>query len=214
MDAVAGTRDWLCESRLAVAERQPKPEFATPAVGSLGWRRCTSGEDVIRFTVVDSAGPVGLHRRVRHSGRWWPRAPASPGADGGQLLKAASHSSATWPKPGRPGGIRRNDSPISLDHAALDYCVARKRGLSVVDPRTEKSTCRGAEPGVVVFNRSPSASCNCRTPTRSAAKDGSGVAQQPTDRVHRYELPTDWSLVPSRATVGRRLKPSMRRNLA
>ena len=23
---------------------------------------------------------------------------------------------------------------------------------------------------------------------------------QPTDRVHRYELPEDWSLVPSRAT--------------
>ncbi len=89
-------------------------------------------------------------------------------------------------------------------HAALDYCLPQEAPVfRVVDPRTEEVSLSPVRAGVVVFNllakrivQLQNTYCEIRRKGRVRVLRNN----QPTDRVHRYELPEDWSLVPSRAT--------------
>lgn len=87
-------------------------------------------------------------------------------------------------------------------HAALDYCSAQNSPVfRVVDPRTEELSLTPVRAGVVVFNlvakrivQIQNTYAEIRRRGRVRVLEGN----QPTTRVHRYELPADWSLVPSR----------------
>lgn len=88
-------------------------------------------------------------------------------------------------------------------HAALDYCVAHEAPIfRVVDPRTEEISLSPVRAGVVVFNLLAKRIVQLQNTYSEIRRKGRVRLvrnNQPTDRVHRYELPEDWSLVPSRA---------------
>jgi hypothetical protein len=87
-------------------------------------------------------------------------------------------------------------------HAALDYCVAQDAPVfRVVDPRTEEISLSPVRAGVVVFNLLAKRIVQLQNTYSEIRRKGRVRVvrnNQPTDRVHRYELPEDWSLVPSR----------------
>ena len=89
-------------------------------------------------------------------------------------------------------------------HAALDYCVPQEAPVfRVVDPRTEEISLSPVRAGVVVFNLLAKRIVQLQNTYSEIRRKGRVRVlrnNQPTDRVHRYELPADWSLVPSRAT--------------
>lgn len=88
--------------------------------------------------------------------------------------------------------------------AALDYCLpADAPVFRVVDPRTEEMSLSPVRAGVVVFNLLAKRIVQLQNTYSEIRRKGRIRVlwnNQPTGRVHRYELPADWSLVPSRAT--------------
>jgi hypothetical protein len=87
-------------------------------------------------------------------------------------------------------------------HAALDWCVAQEAPVfRVVDPRTEEVSLSPVRAGVVVFNLLAKRIVQIQNTYSEIRRKGRVRVvrnNQPTDRAHRYELPEDWSLVPSR----------------
>ncbi len=87
-------------------------------------------------------------------------------------------------------------------HAALDYCAPHEAPVfRVVDPRTEEVSLSPVRAGVVVFNLVAKRIVQLQNTYSEIRRKGRVRLvrnNQPTDRVHRYELPPDWSLVPSR----------------
>jgi hypothetical protein len=87
-------------------------------------------------------------------------------------------------------------------HAALDYCLPQQTPVfRVVDPRTEELSLTPVRAGVVVFNLVAKRIVQIQNTYAEIRRRGRVRVMrnnQPTDRVHRYELPPDWSLVPSR----------------
>ncbi|MBV9543164.1 MAG: hypothetical protein JOY61_02165, partial [Chloroflexi bacterium] len=85
-------------------------------------------------------------------------------------------------------------------HAALDYCLPQESPvLRVVDPRTEEVSLSPVRAGVVVFNLLAKRIVQLQNTYSEIRRKGRVRVlrnNQPTDRVHRYELPEDWSLVP------------------
>src|SRR6266581_4817472 len=78
-----------------------------------------------------------------------------------------------------------------------------ERVLSGVDPRTEEISLSPVRAGVVVFNLLAKRIVQLQNTYSEIRRKGRVRVlrnNQPTDRVHRYELPEDWSLVPSRTT--------------
>ena len=88
-------------------------------------------------------------------------------------------------------------------HAALDYCTPQEAPVfRVVDPRTEEVSLSPVRAGVVVFNLLAKRIVQIQNTYSEIRRKGRVRVlrnNQPTDRVHRYELPPDWSLVPSRS---------------
>jgi hypothetical protein len=88
-------------------------------------------------------------------------------------------------------------------HAALDYCAAHEiPAFRVVDPRTEEVSLSPVRAGVVVFNLVAKRIVQLQNTYSEIRRKGRVRVvrnNQPTDRVYRYELPPDWSLVPSRS---------------
>src|SRR5207302_8898973 len=88
--------------------------------------------------------------------------------------------------------------------AALDYCTPQDGPVfRVVDPRTEEISLSPVRAGVVVFNLLAKRIVQLRNTYSEIRRKGPVRVlrnNQPTDRVHRYEPPEDWSLVPARAS--------------
>jgi hypothetical protein len=85
-------------------------------------------------------------------------------------------------------------------HAALDYCTPQEAPVfRVLDPRTEEVSLRPVRAGVVVFNLVAKRIVQIHNSYAEVRRRGRVRLvrnNQPTNRVHRYELPADWSLVP------------------
>ena len=115
-----------------------------------------------------------------------------------RLWATRSGCSAAW--------LCSTSTPLGqlLIHAALDYCLPQEAPVfRVVDPRTEEISLSPVRAGVVVFNLLAKRIVQLQNTYSEIRRKGRVRVlrnNQPTDRVHRYELPEDWSLVPSRAT--------------
>ncbi len=87
-------------------------------------------------------------------------------------------------------------------HAALDFCTPRDTPVfRVLDPRTEEASLTPVRAGVVVFNLVAKRIVQIQNTYAEIRRKGRVrlvVNNQPTNRMQRYELPPDWSLVPSR----------------
>ena len=73
--------------------------------------------------------------------------------------------------------------------------------FTVVDPRTEEVSLSPVRAGVVVFNLVAKRIVQLQNTYSEIRRKGRVRVvrnNQPTDRVYRYELPPDWSLVPRR----------------
>ncbi len=86
-------------------------------------------------------------------------------------------------------------------HAAFDYCRPQETPVfRVVDPRTEEESLTPVRAGVVVFNLVAKRIVQIQNTYAEIKRRGRVRVlhnNEPTNRVHRYELPPDWSLVPS-----------------
>lgn len=88
-------------------------------------------------------------------------------------------------------------------HAALDYLPAHESpAFRVIDPRTEELSLTPVRAGVVVFNLVAKRIVQIQNTYAEIRRKGRVRVMQdnrgPTDRIYRYELPPDWSLVPQR----------------
>lgn len=87
-------------------------------------------------------------------------------------------------------------------HAALEYLPAHDAPVfRVVDPRTEELSLTPVRAGVVVFNLVAKRIVqiqNTYAEIRPRGRVRLMKNNRPTDRWQRYQLPEDWSLVPSR----------------
>lgn len=87
-------------------------------------------------------------------------------------------------------------------HAALDFCPpAETPVFRVIDARTEEASLTPVRAGVVVFNLLAKRIVTIQNTYAEIRRKGRVrfvVNNRPTARVHRYELPADWQLVPSR----------------
>lgn len=97
-----------------------------------------------------------------------------------------------------------HNSPMNARwiHAALDYCEPQDTPVfRVVDPRTEEQSLAPVRAGVVVFNLVAKRIVQIQNTYSEIRRRGRVRVMRnhkPTDRVQRYELPADWSLVPNR----------------
>lgn len=87
-------------------------------------------------------------------------------------------------------------------HAAFDYCKPQEIPVfRVVDERTREVSLQPVRAGVVLFNLREKRIVQIHN-TYSEIKRKGRVrimnGKLPTNRVQRYELPPDWTLVPSR----------------
>lgn len=87
-------------------------------------------------------------------------------------------------------------------HSALDYCSPHAAPVfRVVDPRTEELSLSPVRAGVVVFNLVAKRIVQIQNTYAEVRRRGRVRVMrnnQLTGTVMRYELPADWSLVPSR----------------
>lgn len=87
-------------------------------------------------------------------------------------------------------------------HAAFDVCAPRDTPpFRVVDPLTEQTSLAPVRAGVVVFNLVAKRIVQIQNTYAEVRRKGRVRVvrgDQPTGRVMRYELPEDWSLVPTR----------------
>jgi hypothetical protein len=92
-------------------------------------------------------------------------------------------------------------SNVRWIHAAFDYCLPQDTPtFRVLDPRTEETSLTPVRAGVVVFNLVAKRIVQIQNTYAEIRRKGRVRVlrdNQPTERVHRYELPADWSLVPS-----------------
>ena len=162
-------------------------------------------KDVMRFTVIDPLGKVSfvapclvLDALVAACARS-PRtlaallAYAEPYAPG--LLQAVTSGLAVFDE---------HNSPDSLHaiHAALAALNPRDLpAFRVLDERTRQASLQPVRAGVVVFNLAEkrivqihNTYSEIRRKGRIRVQDGS----IPGARIHAYELPPDWALVPAR----------------
>jgi hypothetical protein len=83
-------------------------------------------------------------------------------------------------------------------HSALDFFAPHETPVfRVVDPRTDEISLTPVRAGVVVFNLVAKRIVQIQN-TYSEIRRRGRVRLLRSERVHRYELPPDWSLVPSR----------------
>lgn len=97
-----------------------------------------------------------------------------------------------------------HNSPVNVRwiHAALDYCSPHQAPVfRVLDPRTEELSLTPVRAGVVVFNLVAKRIVQIQNTYAEIRRKGRIRVvrdNRPTERIHRYELPADWSLVPAR----------------
>ena len=159
--------------------------------------------DVMRFTVIDPRGrvsfiaPCSALEALVAACASQPRtieqllAAAEPFA--GDLADRVLSGIAVFDEHNSPTNYR-------WIHAALDYCPPQQTPVfRVVDPRTEELSLTPVRAGVVVFNLVAKRIVQIQNTYAEIRRRGRVRVMrnnQPTDRVHRYELPPDWSLAP------------------
>jgi len=164
--------------------------------------------DVMRFTVVDPRGRVSfvascatLEALVaacasQHQPRTLEQLLHAAEPFVGDLSERVLSGLAVFDEHNSPSNFR-------WVHAALDYCAPHEAPVfRVVDPRTEEVSLSPVRAGVVVFNLVAKRIVQLQNTYSEIRRKGRIRLvrnNQPTDRVHRYELPPDWSLVPSRS---------------
>ncbi|MBI4491953.1 MAG: hypothetical protein HY690_04085 [Chloroflexi bacterium] len=86
-------------------------------------------------------------------------------------------------------------------HAALDYCKPQELPVfRVVDERTQEASLQPVRAGVVLFNLREKRIVQIHNTYAEIKRKGRVrivEGKLPTNRVQRYELPPDWTLVPS-----------------
>jgi hypothetical protein len=87
-------------------------------------------------------------------------------------------------------------------HAALDYCPREEVPVfRVVDARTRETSLTPVWAGVVVFNLKAKRIVQIHNTYAEIKRKGRlriMEGTRPTNRVQRYELPADWTVVPER----------------
>ena len=87
-------------------------------------------------------------------------------------------------------------------HAALDYCKREEVPVfRVVDDRTREASLNPVWAGAVVFNLKAKRIVQIQNTYAEIKRKGRlriMEGARPTNRVQRYELPPDWSVVPER----------------
>jgi len=161
--------------------------------------------DVMRFTVIDNRGGVSFVAPCRMLEALV--ASCAEGADSlGRLLDSASRFDADLRERVLSGlaVFDEHNGPNNLGsiHSALD--LLRPADLPVFrvkDDRTRQASLQPARAGVIVFNLPKKRIVQIHN-TYSEIKRTGRIRLAPADdaargpRVHRYQLPADWSLVP------------------
>jgi hypothetical protein len=87
-------------------------------------------------------------------------------------------------------------------HAALDYCRREEAPVfRVIDERTREASLTPVWAGVVVFNLKAKRIVQIHNTYQEIRRKGRlriMEGAEPTNRVERYELPPDWTVVPER----------------
>ena len=160
---------------------------------------------LMRFTVVDRDSTVSFIGPDRDL-----QALVAACASGPETLEALLDQAAPFTADLRErvlSGLAVFDEHNSPDnyrwiHAALDYCPPQETPVfRVVDPRTEELSLTPVRAGVVVFNLVAKRIVQIQNTYAEVRRKGRVRVvrgDQPTGRVMRYELPEDWSLVPTR----------------
>lgn len=88
----------------------------------------------------------------------------------------------------------------SAIHAALRHCLPEEMPVfRVVDEPTRRASVEPIKAGVIVFNLARKRIVQIQNAYREIARDGRGRVYDrsgPTNRTFRYQLRSDWSLVP------------------
>ncbi len=159
----------------------------------------------MRFTVIDPRGRVSFVAPC-HTLEALVAACASQPRTLEQLLAAAEPFVGSLAERVTSGlaVFDEHNSPSNVRwiHAAFDYCPPHETPtFRVLDPRTEELSLTPVRAGVVVFNLVAKRIVQIQNTYSEIRRKGRVRVlrnNEPTDRVHRYELPEDWSLVPSR----------------
>lgn len=159
----------------------------------------------MRFTVIDSRGRVSFIGPCDALEALVAACAAQP-RNLEQLMLAAEPFIGTLSDHVLSGlaVFDEHNSPTNFRwiHAALDYCAPQQSPVfRVVDPRTEELSLTPVRAGVVVFNLMAKRIVQIQNTYAEIRRRGRVRFlrnNQPTQRTHRYELPADWSLVPSR----------------
>ncbi|HZT05751.1 MAG TPA: hypothetical protein VFC51_01865 [Chloroflexota bacterium] len=162
--------------------------------------------DVMRFTVIDGEGAVSFVAPCRTMEALVAACASEPGSLL-QLLNTASQFApevrdhvlsglAVFDEHNVPGRLESIHSALDLLRPA-DLPVFR-----VLDDRTRQASLQPARAGVIVFNLKSKRIVQIHNTYAEIKRSGrirvpplEGANARPP-RIHRYELPADWSLVP------------------
>ena len=163
-------------------------------------------KDVMRYTVIDARGRtsfVGPCSALEGLVAACASAPRSLE----QLLNAAEDLTGSGLMDRVMSGLAVFDEHNSPSNprwinAALDYLPSHEApAFRVVDPRTEELSLTPVRAGVVVFNLVAKRIVQIQNTYAEIRRKGRIRIMRdnrPTERIMRYELPADWSLVPAR----------------
>lgn len=161
--------------------------------------------DVMRFTVIDPSGRVSFVAPCAALEALVAGCAAQPQTL--EQLLAATEPFAGGLRERVLSGLAVFDEHNSASNfrwilAALDFCPAHETPVfRVVDPRTEEVSLSPVRAGVVVFNLVAKRIVQIQNTYAEIRRKGRVRVMRnnrPTELVQRYELPPDWSLVPSR----------------
>jgi hypothetical protein len=163
--------------------------------------------DVMRFTVIDSEGAVSFIAPCRTLDALVAACANGPTNLGALLAGATSF------EPGLQDHVlsglavfdehntRQNRTSI---HSALDLLRAADLPVfRILDDRTRQASLQPARAGVIIFNLTSKRIVQIHNTYHEIQREGRIRVPRADDaptgrgRVHRYELPPDWSLVPN-----------------
>lgn len=164
--------------------------------------------DVMRFTVIDASGAVSFVAPCRTMEALVAACAGEPHTLG-QLLQLAAQFEPDVPERVLSGlaVFDEHNSPTNLAsiHAALEELrPAELPVFRVLDDRTRQASLQPARAGIILFNLPSKRIVQIHNTYAEIRRSGRIRIPPPAgtsgaSRVHRYRLPSDWSLVPSAA---------------
>ena len=160
-------------------------------------------DELMRFTIVDQAGKVSFVGPCLALEALVAGCARQPGTMQELLDAAAPYNDAL--REIVSSGLAvfdEHNSPSNYRNilAALDYCrPADLPVFRVFDARTQEASLSPVRAGVVVFNLLNKRIIQIQNTYSEIRRKGRVrvvEAGRPTNRLRRYELPSDWSLVP------------------